>query len=183
MPSCCAYNCCKKPQDGYAVFMIPLAKRDGLRREQWLLNIGRKNFVPTKNSVVCELHFTEDQFEPRILKEFGKKKLKPNAVPTIFSHRPIVKQEKPPQQEQEPETDCNSVATLWLPVNDASEIRPATSPSEPSSSSQDCLELPDGCYEPVLIDASDQAPLECIDKLEHSEEDAEVKLEVTEEDT
>ncbi|KAL1466450.1 hypothetical protein MTO96_026711 [Rhipicephalus appendiculatus] len=63
--------------------------------------------------------------------------------------------EKPPQQEQEPQTDSNSVATLWLPVNDASEIRPTSSPSEPSSPSQDCLELPDGCYEPVLID--DQA--------------------------
>lgn len=164
--------------------MIPQGKRDGLRREQWLLNIGRKNFVPTKNSVVCERHFTEDQFEPRILKEFGKKKLRPNAVPTIFSHRPVVKQEKPPPQEpQEPETDINSVATLWLPVNDASEIRPASSPNDPSSPSQDCLELPDACYEPVLIDTSDELPLECVDELEHSEENADRKLQPTEEDT
>ncbi|KAH7950703.1 hypothetical protein HPB51_028261 [Rhipicephalus microplus] len=54
MPSCCAYNCGKKLHECYAVFLIPQGKRDVWRREQWLLNIGRKNFVPTKNSVVCE---------------------------------------------------------------------------------------------------------------------------------
>ncbi|XP_075729900.1 THAP domain-containing protein 1-like isoform X1 [Rhipicephalus microplus] len=173
MPSCCAYNCGKKLHECYAVFLIPQGKRDVLRREQWLLNIGRKNFVPTKNSVVCELHFTEDQFEPRILKEFGKKKLKPNAIPTLFSHRPTVKQEKPPQQE--PNIDNSCTATLWLPLNDTSKMRSTTSLSESSSPSQDCLELPDGCYKPVLIEASSQELLECKDKFECTDDDAERK--------
>ncbi|XP_049523477.1 uncharacterized protein LOC119453068 isoform X13 [Dermacentor silvarum] len=131
MPCCCAYNCCKKREDGYAVFAIPQGKRDVLRKKQWLHNIGRKNFVPTKNSVVCELHFTEDQFEPRILREFGKKKLKPNAVPTIFSHRPVVKHRKPPRQRHEPGTDSKPVATACLPaIYDASALGPPASPSE-----------------------------------------------------
>ncbi|XP_072146119.1 uncharacterized protein [Dermacentor andersoni] len=54
MPCCSAYNCNKKPEDGYAVFLIPQMSRDGLRKKQWLQNIARKKVVPTRNSVVCE---------------------------------------------------------------------------------------------------------------------------------
>ncbi|KAL3245509.1 hypothetical protein MRX96_017964 [Rhipicephalus microplus] len=85
-------------------------------------------------------------------------------------------------------------ATLWLPLNDTSKMRSTTSLSESSSPSQDCLELPDGCYEPVLIEASsqelleckdkfDQELLECIDKFECTVDDAERKLQLAEEDT
>ncbi|XP_049526563.1 THAP domain-containing protein 1-like isoform X3 [Dermacentor silvarum] len=154
MPCCCAYNCCKKPEDGIAVFVIPQGKRDVLRRRQWLLNIGRKDFVPTRNSVVCELHFTEDQFEPHILRVLGKKKLKPNAVPTVFDRGPVVRHKKPPRQRREPRTDSKPVATGCLPENDkASEIGPAASPSEISSPSQDCCDVPGVCHEPVLMNA------------------------------
>ncbi|XP_054925892.1 uncharacterized protein [Dermacentor andersoni] len=143
MPCCCAYNCSNKPEDGCAVFMIPTGKRDGLRRKQWLLNIGRKDFVPTRNSVLCEIHFTEDQFEPLILRELGKKKLKPNAVPTIFCRQPVVKHRKPPRQRHKPRTDSDPVTVTCLPANcDTSAIMPATSPSEPCSPSQDCCDLP-----------------------------------------
>ncbi|XP_077496458.1 uncharacterized protein LOC144107342 [Amblyomma americanum] len=41
------------------------------------------------HTVLCE-------FEPLILQKYGKKKLKPNAIPTIFSHRSAPKQRKPP---------------------------------------------------------------------------------------
>ncbi|XP_077487975.1 uncharacterized protein LOC144098905 isoform X3 [Amblyomma americanum] len=181
MPCCCAYNCSKRPEDGYAVFMIPQGKRDGLRKNQWLYNIGRKNFIPTKNSVVCELHFTEDQFEPRILHELGKKKLRPNAVPTIFSHRPVPKQRKPPRQRHEPpadstpSNDCRGEpgashepafinaeeATACLPQHcSASTIGPTTSPSVPSSPSQDCHDEPVPCPEAVLPNALHQALLD-----------------------
>ncbi|XP_075560293.1 THAP domain-containing protein 1-like isoform X3 [Dermacentor variabilis] len=147
MPCCCAYNCSNKPEDGCAVFMIPTGKRDGLRRKQWLLNIGRKDFVPTRNSVLCEIHFTEDQFEPLILRELGKKKLKPNAVPTIFCRQPVVKHRKPPRQRHEPRTDSEPVTVTM------SAIMPAASPSEPCSPFQDYCDLPGMCHEPVLINA------------------------------
>nr|XP_037270603.1 uncharacterized protein LOC119162246 [Rhipicephalus microplus] len=41
-------------------------------------------------------HFTEDQFEPIILKNTGEKKLRPFATPSIFLHRPVAKPRKPP---------------------------------------------------------------------------------------
>lgn len=54
-------SCSKMPGHGYAVFMIRQGKRDGVRKKQWLHNIGRKNFVPTKNSICSKrppmLHF------------------------------------------------------------------------------------------------------------------------------
>ncbi|KAK8763257.1 hypothetical protein V5799_034134, partial [Amblyomma americanum] len=58
--------------------------------------IGRKGFRPTKCSKLCELHFTEDQFEPIILRKLGIKKLKCTAVLSIFSHRPAKLPRKPP---------------------------------------------------------------------------------------
>ncbi|XP_075729902.1 uncharacterized protein LOC142771862 isoform X3 [Rhipicephalus microplus] len=155
----------------------------GNMRTTNLSNVESNPQIPEYNTIMwmCledfhyrkQLHFTEDQFEPRILKEFGKKKLKPNAIPTLFSHRPTVKQEKPPQQE--PNIDNSCTATLWLPLNDTSKMRSTTSLSESSSPSQDCLELPDGCYKPVLIEASSQELLECKDKFECTDDDAERK--------
>ncbi|KAH6933581.1 hypothetical protein HPB50_016616 [Hyalomma asiaticum] len=41
-------------------------------------------------------HFTEDQFEPIILKNTGEKKLRPFATPSIFLRRPVAKPRKPP---------------------------------------------------------------------------------------
>ncbi|XP_075732485.1 uncharacterized protein LOC142775053 [Rhipicephalus microplus] len=51
----------------------------------------RKSF-PT----LLQDHFTEDQFEPIILKNTGEKKLRPFATPSIFLHRPVAKPRKPP---------------------------------------------------------------------------------------
>lgn len=55
MPGCCALQCSGRPETGFAVFAIPQGKRDALRTKTWLHNIGRKGFVPTKNSVLCEV--------------------------------------------------------------------------------------------------------------------------------
>ncbi|XP_075729150.1 uncharacterized protein LOC119160082 isoform X2 [Rhipicephalus microplus] len=96
MPFCCGYQCNSRSEKGFSLFNIPWGKRDVQRKKQWLHNIGRKDFAPTRRTSLCELHFTEDQFEPLILQKYGKKKLKPNAVPTLFSHRSAPKQQKPP---------------------------------------------------------------------------------------
>ncbi|XP_064468590.1 uncharacterized protein LOC135380834 [Ornithodoros turicata] len=60
----------------------------------------------------CADHFTVDQFEPLILAKTGEKKLKLNAVPSIFSHRPVEKTRKPPckrLRENNPVTTTASV--------------------------------------------------------------------------
>ncbi|XP_070385716.1 uncharacterized protein [Dermacentor albipictus] len=41
-------------------------------------------------------HFTKDQFEPLYLSKLGTKKLRPNALPSMFIHRKLPKPRKPP---------------------------------------------------------------------------------------
>ncbi|KAH8038079.1 hypothetical protein HPB51_021636 [Rhipicephalus microplus] len=53
------------------------------------------------------LHFTNDQFEPKVLEAHGLKKLKPNAIPTLFSHRPPPKERKPPSKRLEIRKKCS----------------------------------------------------------------------------
>ncbi|XP_077529909.1 uncharacterized protein LOC144142350 isoform X2 [Haemaphysalis longicornis] len=102
MPMCCAFGCPTKDGIGKRLFLIPSGKRDAQRRKVWVHRIGRADFKPTLQSRLCEDHFTEDQFEPQILKKLGVKKLKPNATPSIFSHRKPPKPRKPPARRDVP---------------------------------------------------------------------------------
>ncbi|XP_077519864.1 uncharacterized protein LOC144129616 [Amblyomma americanum] len=154
MPQCCAYNCSNRPEDGYAVFMVPQGKRDRLKTKQWLHYIGRKNFVPTRSSVVCEAHFSDDQFEPLILQKYGKKKLKPNAVPKLFSHRPAVKPRKPPRLRIDPRENRTSVNSAGLP--DSCNVSRAESGSSSNEKLSDggSSELSEARHEPDLTNVS-----------------------------
>lgn len=58
-------------------------------------------------TVMFQLHFTNDQFEPKVLEAHGLKKLKPNAIPTLFSHRPPPKERKPPSKRLEIRKKCS----------------------------------------------------------------------------
>ncbi|XP_049274485.1 uncharacterized protein LOC119403349 isoform X4 [Rhipicephalus sanguineus] len=58
-----------------------------------VLRIGRANFTGTTSTRLCEDHFTQDQFEPLILQNLGIKKLKLDAVPSIFTPFVKIKQE------------------------------------------------------------------------------------------
>ena len=57
-------------------------------RKQWIIQINRENFTPTKSSVVCSKHFAEDAFEPKMVGSQGRKikrrRLLPKAIPTLF---------------------------------------------------------------------------------------------------
>ncbi|KAH8024521.1 hypothetical protein HPB51_025210 [Rhipicephalus microplus] len=53
---------------------------------------------PRKSPTLLQDHFTEDQFEPIILKNTGEKKLRPFATPSIFLHPPVAKPRKPPSK-------------------------------------------------------------------------------------
>ncbi|XP_075222871.1 uncharacterized protein LOC142325253 [Lycorma delicatula] len=80
MPGCCALGCTNRSEHGYRMFLLPQGDRNEDRRLQWVKNIGRPD-VPSK-SVVCEKHFTPDQFENN--RQDNKRLLKWNAVPTLF---------------------------------------------------------------------------------------------------
>jgi len=61
--------------------------------KKWLHALKRKGFVPTKYSKVCGNHFEESDFEYQ--PGFKNKRLKKNAVPSIFSGFPDHLKKKP----------------------------------------------------------------------------------------
>ncbi|KAM7287684.1 uncharacterized protein ISCGN_031375 [Ixodes scapularis] len=105
MPTCCAVGCSGRYEDGKLLFRLPSGKQnkqDAARRNEWLRKINRKNFTPSTQARLCEDHFTSDAYEAH--RADGKRKLKPNAVPSVFAHlkpRPHAKR-KPPRQRVSP---------------------------------------------------------------------------------
>lgn len=84
MPSyCSAYDCNNRGDrtKNISFHSFPL-KNDKLLKD-WMVKIKRDNFTPKKHSKICSEHFEADCF---ILEMFsGRKRLKPDAVPTKFS--------------------------------------------------------------------------------------------------
>ena len=58
--------------------------------EEWLAKISRVGLVVTKDTRLCSVHFEPDCSERDLRAELlgskGKRKLKPDVVPTIFYH-------------------------------------------------------------------------------------------------
>ncbi|XP_037332197.2 THAP domain-containing protein [Pungitius pungitius] len=79
--SCSAYGCTKRHAKGSDVNFFRFPFGDNARLNQWLLNVRRKNWIPSKSSRLCSTHFKEDQF---FIDNEGKRRLKETAVPTIF---------------------------------------------------------------------------------------------------
>ncbi|XP_062514080.1 THAP domain-containing protein 2-like [Corticium candelabrum] len=84
MPACCAWGCFNRYEKGHTMYRFP---RDPARRKVWTNRVSRKNWTPTLYSYLCDAHFDSSQFEQH--RKGGKKKLKWNAVPTIFPHRKV----------------------------------------------------------------------------------------------
>ena len=86
---CIAAGCSNTHSDGVSLFHFP---RDPSLRLQWTRQVQRTRDGwkgPSDYSVVCSEHFTSDCFEEdsTIAAKFGiekKRRLKPNAVPTVF---------------------------------------------------------------------------------------------------
>nr|XP_012218253.1 PREDICTED: THAP domain-containing protein 4-like [Linepithema humile] len=79
MPCCVAINCANRTEKGVRLFLFPA---DDVRRQQWIYNLCRESWTPTKYSRLCEEHFEESQFETNRADNW--RKLKPNAIPTLF---------------------------------------------------------------------------------------------------
>ncbi|XP_023215866.1 THAP domain-containing protein 1-like [Centruroides sculpturatus] len=86
MPCCCVVDCTNRTEKGFRLFKLPQGPKNEERRKMWIKNIGRKGNLSSQ-SYVCQIHFTEDQFENNRID--GKKPLRWNAVPTIFSHNKV----------------------------------------------------------------------------------------------
>ncbi|XP_014663769.1 PREDICTED: THAP domain-containing protein 5-like [Priapulus caudatus] len=78
MPSyCAAPGCSHRGGRSMRMYSFP---RDPVRRRKWHLNCRRGSWTPTNTSRLCQAHFEVSQFERNV-----PNKLKPNAIPTIFS--------------------------------------------------------------------------------------------------
>ena len=69
---------------GRSLHRIPVNKPDLLTK--WISAIWWDNWKPKKDMYICSDHFTPDSFLP--IKGLGRRKLKPNAVPSIFPKFP-----------------------------------------------------------------------------------------------
>ncbi|XP_063152390.1 peroxynitrite isomerase THAP4-like isoform X2 [Candoia aspera] len=84
MASCCSVANCKNRRwrGAHVTFhRFPLTKESQLKK--WIKNIGRPNFSPSYNDVVCSEHFKKTDFWGSVAS--GRRNLKPGAVPTIFN--------------------------------------------------------------------------------------------------
>lgn len=90
MGGCSADYCVNSSQKGFQMCRIP---RNEKRRTVWIANINRQDWIPGPAASLCHVHFTEDMWEKT---RDGKRRLKSDAVPTIFGeHIPVntIKQE------------------------------------------------------------------------------------------
>ncbi|CAI6346147.1 unnamed protein product [Macrosiphum euphorbiae] len=83
--SCCVRGCKSKGNGKIKYFRFP---RDVTRRLQWIQALDRENFVPTNNTLICEAHFTTNDYQKRP----DLIKLTHTAVPSIFKGRVNEKQ-------------------------------------------------------------------------------------------
>lgn len=97
MTGCSVPGCKNRAEHGKPFYCIPVGQSvlERQRRLQWLLRMERD--IPTsKGARICEDHFTDDQFESCTSK--GKRKLKRNAVPSIFPSKRQAPRESAPMR-------------------------------------------------------------------------------------
>lgn len=91
--ACAAVGCSNRSTDGSLRFHHFPGENRKHMRERWIAAVNRKDFVPTRYTVLCSKHFTADCYERNVdlLGDFGlsvkSARLNKNAVPTIFARR------------------------------------------------------------------------------------------------
>lgn len=89
--SCSAYGCTNRHYRGTPIHFhsFPFSREKVLKA--WIHAVRRKNFKPTKSSVICSAHFRETDF----IKNNRGWVLKHDAVPSVFENFPAHLQPKP----------------------------------------------------------------------------------------
>jgi len=94
MVYCCSVGCSNDPrsvskEQGIGFHLLPT---ESSLLQEWLAKISRVDFVVTKDTRLFSGHFEPDCFERDLKAELlglkAKRTSKPDAVPTIFVHRP-----------------------------------------------------------------------------------------------
>ncbi|XP_065218821.1 peroxynitrite isomerase THAP4-like isoform X2 [Planococcus citri] len=81
--SCSAYACSNKWSRDSPIHFHKFPFRSRSLCEKWVRALKRKDFVPTKASLVCSDHFRDDDYVERA--GLTKRMLKKDAVPSIFN--------------------------------------------------------------------------------------------------
>lgn len=121
MPGCCVPQCSNHSRNGWKLYRFPAEPK---RRLLWIAQVKRENWEPTRASCVCSAHFVESSFEQH--RADGWKKLKPNAVPTVFPSKAPPKQRKPPKKKTTPSVEYEGGA---LPNHEEAAVTATTGPS------------------------------------------------------
>ncbi|KAI4472184.1 THAP-type zinc finger [Holotrichia oblita] len=79
MVGCAAYGCTNRSEKGFLMKKFP---KDPVRRKIWASKVKRDGWTPANASVLCKAHFDETMWEKTHVD--GSRKLKHDAVPTIF---------------------------------------------------------------------------------------------------
>ncbi|KAH6929020.1 hypothetical protein HPB50_022479 [Hyalomma asiaticum] len=107
---CVAIGCQTGRKSGVRIHSFP---RDPKRRLEWAVKVNiaqnGKLWVPPKDSKygICEAHFEEDQYEPKRT----DRRLRPFAVPTLFSHRKVPKRRRKLVRCNPPSTTATTTIT------------------------------------------------------------------------
>ena len=110
---CVAAGCSNTNSDGVSLFQFP---RDPALRMQWTREVQRTRANwqgPSDYSVLCSDHFTNDCYEEdtTIAARFGigkRRRLKPNAIPTVFHRQASTQVLQGSNDEYAEETQCTS---------------------------------------------------------------------------
>lgn len=97
--SCAAFNCTSrwKRKSNISFHFFPV--ENGRLLKKWVTATNRKNFKPNKYSVLCSRHFTEDDYHMK-LPNTVRRRLKNNAIPTIFHFPPNIQNALPKWEER-----------------------------------------------------------------------------------
>ncbi|KAJ8280305.1 hypothetical protein GJAV_G00052990 [Gymnothorax javanicus] len=126
MPKYCSAPNCKndaKNSDRKSFYKFPL--NDPARLKQWLINMGREDWTPSRHQHLCHEHFTPTCFTMR----WGIRYLASNAVPTIFQLSGITEKRKggdrpernPKRQRSLCRQPAQTLATVGLPPDPVSQ--------------------------------------------------------------
>ncbi|KAH1000601.1 hypothetical protein HUJ04_012908 [Dendroctonus ponderosae] len=106
MAGCSAIGCTNSSEKGFLMRRFP---KDLQRRRQWGIKMKRANWVPTDSSKICEIHFEAAMWEKTRVD--GSRKLKRNAVPTIFPFTKPKKIRKAPTLRTTPTREADQHTT------------------------------------------------------------------------
>ncbi|KAM4598858.1 THAP domain-containing protein 2-like [Fundulus diaphanus] len=98
MPTCVAFGCNNKQFSGCGKTFHRFPHGNAARMKQWVLNVRRKKWQPSKTSVLCSEHFEEQCFD----RTGQTVRLRESALPTLFNFpKRIQKTPKPPRKDLE----------------------------------------------------------------------------------